>query len=121
MMDCKLTAGQGVPLSQVGTNSAQGTCPRVTDHVVKFSLNPSELEKWMHQNKAEYSGSFIDGCLLDNFVVMTKRGFAAFYEHYVNGWTSDYIVEFEPSTAQTVWRRWYDFEEGRKHDEYSGR
>lgn len=78
--------------------------------VVRFALSPSAFEKWMHQNKAEYTGCFVAGCLLDNFVVETKRGFAAFYEHYLNEWSSDYIVEFEPGPAQTVWRRWYEFE-----------
>lgn len=118
-MDFKLTvgAGQEVPLTSDDFKGVQGECPRVTDHVAIFSLNPSEFEKWMHQNKAVYSGRFIEGCLLDNFVVMTKRGFAAFYEHYVNEWTSNYIVEFESGAAQAVWRRWYDFEERREHDE----
>lgn len=116
-MDCKSNLRQEVPSSSDGSNGSQGGCLKVADKIVKLSLNPSEFEKWMHQNKAVYSGRFIEGCLLDNFVVMTKRGFAAFYEHYVNEWTSDYTVEFEPGAAQAVWRRWYDFEERREHDE----
>lgn len=84
--------------------------------IVRFRLDPRGLEKWMHQNRAEYTGDFQEGCLLDNFVVMTKRGFAAVYEHVVNSWTSDYLVEFEPGPAQRVWRRWYAFEERRERD-----
>ena len=43
-----------------------------------------------------------------------ETDFAAFYEHYLNEWTSDYLVEFESGTAQTVWKRWYEFEERSK-------
>lgn len=79
--------------------------------MTQFRIGNNELERWMHQNKAQYTGSFVEGCLLDNFVVVTRRGFAAFYEHYINEWSSDYAVEFEAGPAQTVWRRWYEFEE----------
>lgn len=79
-----------------------------------FRIGSGELEKWMHQNKAAYAGVFIAGCLLDNFVVVTKRGFAAIYEEYLNEWSSTYRVEFEPGAAQTVWSRWYQFENMQK-------
>ena len=59
-----------------------------------FRLDPKALNKWMHQNEAEYTGDYFYGTLLDNFTVITKRGFAAIYEHYVNCWTSDYLVKF---------------------------
>lgn len=78
--------------------------------ITAFNLNPKYLEMWIHQNKAEYAGDFIDGSLLDNFVVATKRGFAAIYECYVNEWQSQYRIEFQPGTAQDVFRRWYEFE-----------
>lgn len=83
---------------------------KMDDRIVVFTLAPAELEKWMHQNKAVYTGGFVEGCLLDNFVVATKRGFAAIYERHLNEWSSDYIVEFEPGAAQAVWSRWYEFE-----------
>ena len=85
--------------------------------MTRFLIRHSNFEKWMHQNKAIYTGDFLDGCLLDNFVVATKRGYAAFYEHYVGPWASDYLVEFEPGIAQTVWRRWYEFED-KYHEEF---
>lgn len=69
------------------------------------------LEKWKHQNRAVYTGDFVEGCLLDNYVVACKRGFAAVYEHYVNPNMSDYRIEFQPGAAQEIFRRWYDFEE----------
>lgn len=68
------------------------------------------MEKWMHQNGASYTGTIVEGCLLDNFVLVCRRGFAAVYEHYLNCWSSNYLVEFEPGAAQNVWERWYQFE-----------
>ena len=77
----------------------------------RFKIAASNLGMWMHQNKAEYTGAYVEGVLLDSFVVATKRGFAAIYETYVNPWVSCYTIEFETGTAQTVWKNWYKFEE----------
>ena len=52
--------------------------------IKKFLLDPAALDKWMYQNKAIYTGDYIEGCLLDNFVVGTRRGYAAIYENYIN-------------------------------------
>lgn len=81
--------------------------PRLT----KLRISPKNLEKWMHQNEAKYTGVFVEGCLLDNFVLVCKRGFAAVYEHYLNCWSSDYLIEFQSGAAQSVWKNWYKFEE----------
>lgn len=80
-------------------------------NVRAFTFDQAGLEKWMHQNRAEYTGAFVDGTLLDNFVLVCKRGFAAVYEHPLNEWCSDYRVEFEVGAAQEVWSRWYRFAE----------
>ena len=58
------------------------------------------LVKWMHQNNAEYTGEFFDGCLLDNFIVSCKNGVAALYEHYCNEWSSCYEVHFGRTTEE---------------------
>ena len=80
--------------------------------VTRFRLEPGPaFHKWMAQNGAEYTGDYVEGCLLDNFIVATRRGYAAIYENYVNEWTSDYLVEFQPGAAQTVFSNWYKFEE----------
>lgn len=57
-------------------------------------LLKGDINKWLHQNEAEYTGDFFDGCLLDNFVVSCKNGIAALYEHYSNCWSSCYEVHF---------------------------
>ena len=73
-------------------------------------MNPAALSKWKHQNNAKYVGNWLDGVLLDNFTLSTKRGFAAVYEHYVNPNKSDYRIEYETGAAQNVWKNWYKFE-----------
>lgn len=78
--------------------------------IKKFLLDPAALDKWMYQNKAIYTGDYIEGCLLDNFVVGTRRGYAAIYENYINANRSGYYVEFEPGPAQNVFKNWYVFE-----------
>lgn len=60
----------------------------------QFIVEPGNLEKWLYQNKAEYTGLFYDGCLLDNFAVITKNGAAGIYEKYVNPNQSTYLIEF---------------------------
>lgn len=57
-------------------------------------LLKGDLNRWLHQNEAEYTGDFFDGCLLDNFIVYCKNGIAALYEHYCNEWSSCYEVHF---------------------------
>ena len=63
--------------------------------IYKFSGN---LDKWMHQNRAEIL-EVVEGCLLDNFLVSTKRGTAAIIETPVNCWTSCYKIYFSTDTS----------------------
>jgi hypothetical protein len=84
---------------------------RKENGVTCLRLDADKLEKWMHQNGAIFTGDYIEGSLLDNFVISTKRGYAAVYEHFVTTWTSDYYIEFQPGAAQDVFRRWYEFED----------
>lgn len=82
------------------------------DGVTCFRLDPgAAFEKWVHQNGAIYTGDYIEGCLLDNFVMATQRGYAAFYENYINEWKSDYYVEFQPGPALDVFSKWHNFEQ----------
>ena len=64
--------------------------------MTSFYIPSTFLETWIHQNDAEYLGDYVPGCLLDNFTMGTRRGYAAIYEHYLNEWTSDYYIEFQP-------------------------
>ena len=86
--------------------------------ITSFYLAHSDLDKWMYQNKAEYTGEYVEGVLLDSFVVSTKRGYAFFYEHVLNCWSSDYAVYFIPYKSgekhlkayDRLWAEWMDFE-----------
>ena len=52
--------------------------------MTEFDIDPKYFGKWFHQNEAKYTGDFVEGVLLDNFVIATKRGFAAIYEKPLN-------------------------------------
>ena len=77
----------------------------MTKFIIRSNKN---MNIWLHQNKAE-TVDFREGCLTDNFIVSTKRGYAAIFEHYLNSWSSGYLVEFEPGDAPNVWNRWEAF------------
>lgn len=69
-----------------------------------------DLQKWLHQNGADDGClEFVEGCLLDNMIVQTKRGYAAIYESYQNSNSSVYRIEFQPGDAPDVWDRWENF------------
>lgn len=75
-----------------------------------ITIGSVDLDKWLHQNKAEDSAlDFVVGCLLDNMIVQTKRGFAAIYEKYLNPNSSCYYIEFQPGDAPDVWEAWERF------------
>lgn len=76
------------------------------DHGTVSKFTCSNLAKFMHQNKGEYTGDFVDGVLLDNFIVATKRGYAAFLETYVNPNMSTYTVYFQKGAAADIWKLW---------------
>lgn len=78
--------------------------------MTRFYISISNINTWLHQNDAE-TLECREGCLADNFIVGTKRGYAAIYEHYLNSWSSDYLVEFEPGDAPNVWKSWEEFTE----------
>lgn len=80
-----------------------------------FYINPGKnFSKWEKQNAVEYADS-VDGCLLDNIVINCKRGVAFCYEHFVNSWTSNYLVKFAPYKDEkacfALWDEWDTFVE----------
>lgn len=60
------------------------------------------LEKLLYQNRGEIIDC-TEGCLIDNLLIETKRGYMALIETYVNCWTSNYTMyfsrDFEPVQA----------------------
>jgi hypothetical protein len=88
-------------------------------NITSFYLDAHDFGKWSEQNKAVFSGAYVEGVLLDSFVMETKRGYAFFYEHYLNSCSSDYAVFFIPYEAgkqhkkeyDSLWSEWFEFEE----------
>lgn len=79
-------------------------------------LLKGDLNRWLHQNEAEYTGDFFDGCLLDNFIVSCKNGIAALYEHYLNCWSSCYEVHFGRTEKEKreIYDEFYRYQELRE-------
>ena len=61
------------------------------------------LEKLLYQNKGEIIDC-VEGCLLDNLLIETKRGYMALIETYKTCWTSYYTLYFSRdfNRVQTV-------------------
>lgn len=81
----------------------------MTEFIIK------DFDKWFHQNRAEYTGAFFEGVLLDNFVLDCKRGYAFVYEHALTEWTSAYRVKFAPykdwDTCMKLFDEFYELED----------
>lgn len=92
--------------------------------IKEYLLNPDALDMWLHQNGSNEIIDFREGCLLDSFIISTKRGTAAIYERYCTSWTSNYRIEWEKYPSDKVWENWekfctaYDEEFGGDEDEY---
>ena len=75
----------------------------------EFIVN--DMDKWMHQNNAHYTGAFFEGNLLDNYVLDCKRGYAAVYERPMNEWSSVPHVKFAPykdrAAVDALWSEFY--------------
>lgn len=76
--------------------------------ITTFQIGIGGMNKWIHQNDAEYTGDFVEGVLADSFILCCKRGTAAIYEHYLNAWCSNYIVYFVPYSDEKRTNKLYD-------------
>lgn len=80
----------------------------------KFNLNPIYVNKFMHQNKANYIDC-IDGCLIDHLMVSTKRGYMALIETYATPNSSTYTVYFSTDENE-IYDVWAPYE--KQYHEY---
>lgn len=62
------------------------------------------IDKLLRQNKA-ITLDYKEGCLLDNMLIETKRGYMAIVETYATPWASVYTLYFSKNEAdiQAVW------------------
>ena len=72
----------------------------------KYKYNGS-IEKLMHQNRGEII-DIIEGCLIDNYLINTKRGYMAIIESFVNTCTSNHTIYFstDPGEIDYIWDRY---------------
>lgn len=81
----------------------------MTTFYISYGKN---FNTWEKQNAVEYV-DFVDGSLPDSFVIACKRGYAFCYEHFVNSWTSNYLVKFAPykdeKACSALWDEWENF------------
>ena len=64
----------------------------------KYKCDVLNLDKFIHQNKAEIIDS-VEGSLIDNYLLATKRGFIGLFETYCTCWTSNYTLIFSKDLA----------------------
>ena len=76
--------------------------------MIKKYRYTGSIDKLMHQNKAEYIDC-IEGCLLDNLLLATKRGYIALIETFATTNSSVYTLYF--STEETaIYKIWENLE-----------
>ena len=64
-------------------------------------LDPSRLQEFCEKNHIGEQIDSFEGALLDGFIAAFPGGYAAFYPHYLNEWSSDYYVEYGYGNAAT--------------------
>ena len=72
-------------------------------------LDPSRLQEFCEKNKVGEQIDSFEGTLLDGFISAFPGGYAAFYPHYLNCWSSDYYVEYGYGDARNVWYNWDNY------------
>jgi len=83
--------------------------------ITEFRITEQRFfDMWLHQNRAEPTGAWFEGSLLDNDVYSCKRGYAFVYELGLTEWTSGYLVKFAPyedaESLDALWREWHERE-----------
>lgn len=74
-------------------------------------LDPSRLNEFCEKNQIGEALDAFEGTLLDGFIAAFPGGYAAFYPHYLNEWSSVYYVEYGYGNASNVWHNWDKFME----------
>ena len=80
--------------------------------IKEYKFGDMTIEKWMHQNSAIVE-DFLDGCLLDNMLLQTRRGVAFVKETVLNTWSSTYTLYFaaykDAGAVDAVYNMWSEF------------
>lgn len=89
----------------------------------QYYLGSCDYEKFEYQNRdnkkepceCEFASQ---GCMLDNFLIYGKRGLLLLQEHYLNCWSSDYLVTFAPyKNKKDIDKVWEMYEKIQEQEE----
>lgn len=80
--------------------------------IKEYRFESMTIDKWIHQNSAIVE-DFLDGCLLDNMLLQTRRGVAFVKETFINTWCSTYTLYFaaykDLDAVDAVYNMWSEF------------
>lgn len=80
--------------------------------IKEYRFESMTIDKWMYQNSAIVE-DFLDGCLLDNMLLQTRRGVAFVKETALNVWSSTYTLYFaaykDAGAVDAVYNMWSEF------------
>ena len=75
-----------------------------------YKVRTLNIDKLLYQNQGEIL-DIIEGCLIDNFLIATKRGYILLIERYVNCWTSEHVLYFSKDEKE-INNIWYKLDRG---------
>ena len=79
----------------------------------RFRVN--DEEKWMHQNGAKFTEWYVEGVLLDSYMLECRRGWCAVYERYATPNSSYHEYVFAPysdeDACNALWSEFVGFYE----------
>lgn len=80
--------------------------------IKEYKFEAMTIDKWVHQNSAIVE-DFLEGCLLDNMLLQTRRGVAFVKETFINTWCSTYTLYFaaynDLDAVDAVYNMWSEF------------
>ena len=80
--------------------------------IKEYRFESMTIDKWIHQNSAIVE-DFLEGCLLDNMLLQTRRGVAFVKETFINTWCSTYTLYFaaykDRDAVDAVYNMWSEF------------
>ena len=71
-----------------------------------YKVRTLNIDKLLYQNQGEII-DIIEGCLIDNYYIATKRGYIILAETYVKCWTSKHTFYFftDAIIADKYWNK----------------
>jgi hypothetical protein len=74
----------------------------------QYSSTDTEFNEEIIKNVYEIA-ELIEGCCSDNYLVHTEKGVIVAFENYLNEWSSDLRIYFQPYPANELYKAWDNF------------